>query len=170
MEEAPVTEPLDAQAPEAVDAPDAGADPPVGPTVVFLCVHNAGKSQMALGFFRHLAGNQATGISGGSEPADALNPYAIEAMAELGIDIAGERPKRWSDEDIRAADTVVTMGCGDTCPHFPGPRYLDWDFEAPPGNSLDAVRPVRDAIEERVRSLLTDLGVNVDPTPIPRPL
>ena len=144
-------------------------DPPSGPAVLFLCVHNAGKSQMALGFFTHLAGDQAVGWSGGSEPGDKLNPYAVEAMAEIGIDISHEFPKPWTEERLRAADAVVTMGCGDACPYYPGKRYEDWDFDAPPGRSLEAVRPVRDAIEARVRQLLTDLGVDVDPTPIPRP-
>lgn len=139
------------------------------PAVLFLCVHNAGKSQMALGFFQHLAGDRAVSWSGGSEPSDQLNRFSVEAMAELGIDITHEYPKPWTDERLQAADVVITMGCGDTCPYYPGTRYEDWSFDAPPGKSLEAVRPVRDAIEARVRALLAELGVEVDPTPIARP-
>src|SRR6267142_3645774 len=124
------------------------------PTVLFLCVHNAGRSQMALGWFNHLADGGAVAWSGGSEPADQLNPAAIEAMAEVGIDISREFPKLWTDETVRAADVVVTMGCGDTCPLVPGKRYEDWELDDPAGKSLDAVRPIRDEIEGRVRTLL----------------
>src|SRR4029077_15882502 len=98
-----------------------------GPTVLFLCVHNAGRSQMARGWFDHLAAGRATAWSGGSEPADQVNPSAVQAMAEVGIDIADQRPQRWTDADIDAADVVVTMGCGDTCPYVPGTRYEDWE-------------------------------------------
>lgn len=129
------------------------------PTVLFLCVHNAGRSQMALGFFRHLAGDRAVAWSGGSEPGHEINPAAIAAMAERGIDITGEFPKPWTDEILRAADVVITMGCGDACPVFPGKRYLDWDLDDPAGKSVEDVRPVRDEIEHRVRSLLDELGV-----------
>jgi protein-tyrosine-phosphatase len=129
------------------------------PDVVFLCVHNAGRSQMALGFLRHLAGDRATGWSGGSEPADAVNPVAVAAMAEVGIDISGARPQRWTDDGLRAADVVVTMGCGDTCPFFPGVRYEDWPLDDPAGQGIDAVRPIRDEVERRVRALLAELGV-----------
>jgi arsenate reductase (thioredoxin) len=129
------------------------------PTVLFLCVHNAGRSQMALGWFEHLAGDRAIAWSGGSEPADEVNPSAVEAMAEVGIDIAKAFPKPWTDEVVRAADVVVTMGCGDACPIFPGTRYEDWDLEDPAGKGVDAVRPIRDEVGRRVRALLDDLGV-----------
>ncbi len=129
------------------------------PTVLFLCVHNAGRSQMALGFFQHLAGDRAVAWSGGSEPGYEINPSAIAAMAERDIDISGEFPKPWTDEIVRAADVVITMGCGDACPVFPGKRYLDWTLDDPAGKSVDDVRPVRDEIERRVRGLLDELGV-----------
>jgi arsenate reductase (thioredoxin) len=132
------------------------------PTVLFLCVHNAGRSQMALGWFNHLAGDLAVAWSGGSEPGKEVNPAAILAMQEVGIDIAGEFPKPWTDEIVRAADVVVTMGCGDACPLFPGKRYEDWVLEDPAGQDVDAVRPIRDEIEQRVRALLTSLGVPAD--------
>ena len=128
-------------------------------TVLFLCTHNAGRSQMALGFFTHLAGDNGVAWSGGSEPGNEINPSAIEAMAEVGIDITGEYPKPWTDEIVQAADVVVTMGCGDACPIFPGKRYENWELPDPAGQSVDAVRPIRDDIEERVRRLLTDLNV-----------
>jgi protein-tyrosine-phosphatase len=129
--------------------------------VLFLCVHNAGRSQMALGWFNHLARTDAIAWSGGSEPATEVNPVAIAAMAEVGIDIAAEYPKPWTDEVVRAADVVVTMGCGDACPLFPGKRYEDWALEDPAGRDLRAVRRIRDEIEARVRRLLTSLGVPV---------
>jgi arsenate reductase len=131
------------------------------PTVLFLCVHNAGRSQMALGFFQHLAGDRAVGWSGGSEPGIEVNPSAVEAMRERGINIAGEYPKLWTDEVVRAADVVVSMGCGDACPVFPGKRYVDWELDDPAGKSLAEVRPVRDEIERRVRQLLEELHVPV---------
>ena len=131
------------------------------PAALFLCVHNAGRSQMALGWFHHLAGDRAIAWSGGSEPADQINPSAIRAMAEVGIDITGEYPKPWTDEIVRAADVVVTMGCGDACPFYPGTRYLDWDLDDPAGQDIEAVRPIRDEIEQRVRQLLDELGVEV---------
>jgi len=131
------------------------------PTVLFLCVHNAGRSQMALGFFNHLAGDRAVAWSGGSEPGHEINPSAVAAMAEVGIDIAREFPKPWTDEIVRAADVVITMGCGDTCPVFPGKRYLDWQLDDPAGKGVEDVRPVRDDIELRVRALLVDLGIPV---------
>jgi protein-tyrosine-phosphatase len=130
------------------------------PTVLFLCVHNAGRSQMALGFFRHLAGDSAVAWSGGSEPGDQVNPSAVAAMAERGIDITDEFPKPWTDEIVRAADVVVTMGCGDACPVFPGKRYEDWELDDPAGKPVEEVRPVRDEIERRVRALLAELGVS----------
>ncbi len=131
------------------------------PTVLFLCTHNAGRSQMALGYFTHLAGDHAVAWSGGSEPGTQINPSAVAAMAEVGIDITGEFPKPWTDEIVRAADVVVTMGCGDACPFFPGKRYDNWDLADPAGQDVEAVRPIRDDIEERVRRLLADLGVPV---------
>jgi protein-tyrosine-phosphatase len=131
------------------------------PTVLFLCVHNAGRSQMALGWFNHLAGGRAVAWSGGSEPGKEVNPSAILAMAEVGIDITEEFPKPWTDEIVRAADVVVTMGCGDACPLFPGKRYEDWELDDPAGQDLDAVRPIRDEIEARVRALLTSLDIPV---------
>ncbi len=129
------------------------------PLVLFLCVHNAGRSQMALGFFNHHAAGRAVAWSGGSEPGDQVNPSAVEAMAERGIDIAQEYPKPWTDEIVRAADVVVTMGCGDACPYFPGKRYEDWQLEDPAGMDVAGVRPVRDEIERRVLELLDELGV-----------
>ena len=129
------------------------------PTVLFLCTHNAGRSQMALGFFTHLAGDWAVGWSGGSEPGDEINPAAIQAMAEVGIDITGEYPKPWTDEIVQAADVIVTMGCGDACPIFPGRRYEDWALPDPAGQSVEAVRPIREEIEKRVRRLLDQLDV-----------
>ncbi len=129
------------------------------PTVLFLCVHNAGRSQMALGWFNHLAGSRAVAWSGGSEPGNEVNPAAIDAMAEVGIDISTEFPKPWTDEIVRAADVVVTMGCGDACPLFPGKRYEDWVLDDPAGQGVDAVRPIRDEIERRVRGLLASLDV-----------
>ncbi len=131
------------------------------PNVIFLCVHNAGRSQMALGFFRRLAGDRALAWSGGSAPGPAINPTAVAAMAEVGIDISREHPKPWTDEIVRAADVIVTMGCGDACPFFPGKRYLDWELDDPAGLHLDAVRPIRDEIERRVRVLLDELGITV---------
>ncbi|UXA10789.1 arsenate reductase ArsC [Mycobacterium sp. SMC-8] len=129
------------------------------PTVLFLCTHNAGRSQMALGYFTHLAGDLAIAWSGGSEPGTEINPAAIAAMAEVGIDITGEYPKPWTDEIVQAADVVITMGCGDACPVFPGKRYENWDLPDPAGQGVDAVRPIRDQIEQRIQRLLSDLGV-----------
>jgi protein-tyrosine-phosphatase len=129
------------------------------PVVLFLCVHNAGRSQMALGFFQHLAGDAAVGWSGGSEPGRQVNPAAIAAMNERGIDISGEFPKPWTDEIVRAADVVITMGCGDACPVFPGKRYLDWTLDDPAGKTVEDVRPIRDEIERRIRGLLAELRV-----------
>jgi arsenate reductase (thioredoxin) len=129
------------------------------PAVLFLCVHNAGRSQMAAGWLRHLAGDRIEVFSGGSEPAESLNQGAVEVMYEVGIDITSRLPMPWSDEVVRAADVVVTMGCGDACPLFPGKRYLDWELEDPAGKSLDEIRPIRDEIERRVRALMAELGV-----------
>ena len=133
------------------------------PTVLFLCVHNAGRSQMALGFFEHYAGDAAVAWSGGSEPGNAVNPAAIAAMAERGIDITHSYPKPWTDEVVRAADVVITMGCGDACPVFPGKRYEEWVLDDPAGLDVAAVRPVRDEVERRVRALLEQLGVAAKP-------
>lgn len=129
------------------------------PVVLFLCTHNAGRSQMALGFFQALTGDNAVAWSGGSEPGIEVNPAAIAAMAERGIDISREFPKPWTDETVRAADVVVTMGCGDACPIFPGKRYENWDVEDPAGQSVEDVRPIRDEVERRVRSLMASLSL-----------
>ncbi|MET7773114.1 arsenate reductase ArsC [Nocardia sp. NPDC005366] len=129
------------------------------PTVLFLCTHNAGRSQIALGYFTQLARGRAVAWSGGSEPSAALNPAVVEAMAEIGIDIADEYPKPWTDEIIAAADIVITMGCGDICPLLPGPRYLEWIIEDPAGLEVDQVRPIRDEIGGRVVELLAELGI-----------
>ena len=127
------------------------------PVVLFLCVHNAGRSQMAAGWLRHLAGDRIEVFSGGSEPADHVNPAAVAAMAEEGIDIAGEQPQRWTDEHARAADVVITMGCGDVCPVYPGKRYEDWELTDPAGQSVEFVRTVRDEIRQRVEQLIESL-------------
>ncbi|SPM38329.1 Protein-tyrosine-phosphatase [Mycobacterium numidiamassiliense] len=129
------------------------------PAVLFLCTHNAGRSQMAMGFFRHLAGERANVYSGGSEPADRINPAAVAAMVEKGIDIAAEQPKQWTMDMLETVDVVIMMGCGDSCPVVPGRRYEDWVLPDPAGQTLDAVRPIRDEIERRVRNLLDRLGV-----------
>ncbi|WP_405177905.1 arsenate reductase ArsC [Nocardia sp. NBC_01377] len=129
------------------------------PTVLFLCTHNAGRSQMALGYFTHLAGDQAVAWSGGSEPGAEINPAAIAAMTEVGIDITSEFPKPWTEEIVQAADVIITMGCGDACPVYPGRRYEEWVLEDPSGQDLASVRPIRDEIEERVRRLLVELDI-----------
>jgi len=129
------------------------------PMVVFLCVHNAGRSQMAAGWLQHLAGTSAEVFSGGSDPASEVNPAAVASMAEVGIDIASQFPKPWTDDVLRAADVIVTMGCGDACPVFPGTRYLDWKLDDPAGLPVEQVRPIRDDIERRVRGLMEDLGI-----------
>lgn len=132
---------------------------PDTPTVMFLCVHNAGRSQMAAGWLRHLAGDRVEVLSGGSNPGERIHPVAADAMAEVGIDITGESPKPWTDETLDTTDVVVTMGCGDTCPVVPGTRYLDWELDDPAGRPLDEVRPIRDDIERRVRGLMDELGI-----------
>lgn len=129
------------------------------PTVLFLCVQNAGRSQMALGFFEHYAGDDAVAWSGGSEPGERVNGEAIAAMAERGIDISHEYPKPWTDEVVRAADVVITMGCGDACPIFPGKRYEEWVLDDPHGLTATDIRPIRDEIERRVLALLGELSV-----------
>lgn len=127
------------------------------PTVLFLCVHNAGRSQMAAGWLTYLAGDEVEVLSGGSLPAEHVNPAAVAAMREVGIDISSSYPKPWTDEALSAADVVVTMGCGDACPLLPGKRYLDWELTDPSGMSIEGVRLVRDEIAERVRQLVSDL-------------
>ena len=127
-------------------------------TVLFVCVHNAGRSQMAAGYLRHLAGHTVTVLSAGSMPGDQDNPVAVEAAAEEGIDIAGEVPTLLADSDVREADVVITMGCGDACPFYPGKLYEDWQLDDPAGQDLDAVRPIRDEIRRRVEDLLPTLG------------
>ncbi|WP_342748641.1 arsenate reductase ArsC [Nonomuraea indica] len=122
-------------------------------------MHNAGRSQMALGFFTRLAGRRALGWSGGTEPGELINPAVVEVMHERGIDITGEFPEPWTSEIVQAADVVVTMGCGDACPVSPGKRYLDWDLDDPDGKTIEQIRPIRDDIERRVRALLADIGV-----------
>jgi protein-tyrosine-phosphatase len=133
-------------------------DPDRRPTVLFVCVHNAGRSQMAAGFLTKLAGDRVAVRSAGSLPADQVNPVAVAAMAEAGIDIASQQPKMLTSDAVQAADVVITMGCGDTCPVFPGKRYEDWDLPDPAGEPLDAVRPIRDQIHDRIRRLLTELS------------
>lgn len=127
------------------------------PTILFVCVHNAGRSQMAAGFARALGGDRVTVLSGGSEPGDAINPVAVAAMAEEGIDISDAVPSILDVEDVRAADAVITMGCGDACPVFPGKRYEDWELTDPAGLPIERVRPIRDEIESRVRTLLGEI-------------
>ncbi|HEX6302142.1 MAG TPA: arsenate reductase ArsC [Acidimicrobiia bacterium] len=131
------------------------------PSVLFLCIHNAGRSQMAAGWMRHLGAEGVDVFSAGSEPADAVNHAAVAAMAEKGVDISGEIPQPWADEIVRAADVVVTMGCGDACPFFPGKRYIDWEIEDPSGKTVEEVRPIRDDIEQRVRNLIAELDIPV---------
>ncbi len=133
------------------------------PVVLFLCVHNAGRSQMALGFFQHLAGDRATAWSGGSAPGLQINPMVVQAMKERGVDISEEYPKPWTDETVRAADVVITMGCGDACPIFPGKRYEEWTLDDPADQDLESIRPIRDDIEQRVRTLLGELDVTASP-------
>ncbi len=127
------------------------------PSVLFVCVHNAGRSQMAAGWLRHLAGDAVEVRSAGSAPADRINPVAVQAMAEVGIDITGQTPKILTPEDSEASSVVVTMGCGDVCPYFPGQRHEDWKLDDPAGQGIDAVRPIRDEIRDRVQALVDDL-------------
>jgi arsenate reductase (thioredoxin) len=129
----------------------------MAPEVLFVCVHNAGRSQMAAALLRHHAGDRVRVRSAGSDPGEAVNPVAVEALRELGIDIAGALPARLADEDVRAADVVVTMGCGDACPVYSGKRYEDWELEDPAGKDLEAVRRIRDEIDVRVRGLVDSL-------------
>lgn len=127
------------------------------PSVLFVCVHNAGRSQMAAGYLNHLAGGRIEVRSAGSEPADKINPVAVQAMAEEGIDIAAQQPKVLSDEAVEASDVVITMGCGDTCPYYPGKRYEDWNLNDPAGQDINHVRPIRDEIRRRVERLISEL-------------
>jgi len=127
------------------------------PSVLFVCVHNAGRSQMAAGWLRHLAGDRVEVRSAGSAPAETINPAAVEAMAEVGIDITDQTPKRLEWETAEASDVIITMGCGDACQIFPGKRYEDWKLDDPAGQGIDAVRPIRDDIKTRVEKLLADL-------------
>lgn len=129
------------------------------PQILFVCVHNAGRSQMAAGFLRHYASGRVTVVSAGTEPAEAVNPVAVQAMAEVGIDIRMAVPELLASEVVRASDVVITMGCGDQCPVFPGIRYEDWPLEDPAGKDLEKVLPIRDEISRRVRALLDDLGI-----------
>jgi protein-tyrosine-phosphatase len=130
------------------------------PGVLFLCVHNAGRSQMGAGFMRSLGADRVRVFSGGSEPASKVNPSAVEAMHEVGIDIADYVPQKWSMEMLHEVDVVVTMGCGDTCPYIPGKRYVDWPLDDPAGQVVESVRPIRDQIKTLVETLLTELGVH----------
>jgi arsenate reductase len=131
------------------------------PSVLFVCVHNAGRSQMAAGWLRHLAGDSVEVRSAGSAPADRINPVAVEAMREVGIDLTAEQPEKLEYATAQASDVIITMGCGDACPVFPGKRYEDWTLDDPAGQGIDAVRPIRDQIEGRVRVLLDELDVPV---------
>jgi arsenate reductase len=133
------------------------------PEVLFVCVHNAGRSQMAAALLDHHAAGRVVVRSAGSQPADQLNPAVVEAMAEIGLDISKEFPKPLTDDAVKASDVVITMGCGDECPYFPGKRYLDWKLDDPAGQGIDAVRPIRDDIDTRVRALLAELVPASDP-------
>ncbi|MFK0200362.1 arsenate reductase ArsC [Streptomyces lavendulae] len=134
---------------------------PTVPSVLFVCVHNAGRSQMGAAFLTHLGGDRVQVRSAGSAPADTVNQAVVEAMAEAGIDISAETPKVLTVEAVRSSDVVITMGCGDACPYFPGKRYLDWTLNDPAGQGVAAVRPIRDEIERRIRGLLAELGIPV---------
>ena len=127
------------------------------PSVLFVCVHNAGRSQMAAGWLRHLAGDRIEVRSAGSMPAEQINPVAVEAMAEAGIDITAEEPKVLTTEAVQDSDVVITMGCGDACPFFPGKRYQDWKLDDPAGHGIEAVRPIRDEIRSRIETLISEL-------------
>ena len=133
------------------------------PTVLFVCIHNAGRSQMAAGYLRHLAGERIEVLSAGSAPAASINPMAVLAMAEEGIDIAAEQPKILTTDAVKESDVVITMGCGDTCPFFPGKRYEDWVLDDPAGQGIDAVRPIRDEIRRRVEALIAELTTTNSP-------
>ncbi len=141
-----------------VDAAAAGAE---RPTVLFVCVHNAGRSQMAAAWLQHLSGGRVQVLSAGSAPADQVNPAAVDAMAEEGIDMSAEQPKILTDAAVRESDVVITMGCGDTCPIYPGKRYEDWELDDPAGQGVEGVRPIRDVIKARVIDLIESLDVPV---------
>ncbi|MBO0655916.1 arsenate reductase ArsC [Streptomyces triculaminicus] len=130
------------------------------PSILFVCVHNAGRSQMGAAFLAHLGGDRVEVRSAGSAPAERVNPAVVEAMREVGIDLSAQTPKLLTTEAVQASDVVITMGCGDACPIFPGKRYLDWKLNDPAGQGVDAVRPIRDEIEQRIRGLLADLGID----------
>ena len=134
------------------------------PSVLFVCVHNAGRSQMAAAYTAHLSGGQVEVRSAGSAPADSINPAVRDAMLEDGIDIAGETPKLLTPEAVQSSEVVITMGCGDACPFYPGKRYLDWELEDPAGQGVDGVRPIRDEVKRRVTTLLGELGIPAAPT------
>jgi arsenate reductase len=136
------------------------------PSVMFVCVHNAGRSQMAAAYATHLSGGRVEVRSAGSAPADSINPAVREAMLEEGFDISAETPKLLTADAVQSSDVVVTMGCGDACPYFPGTRYLDWQLDDPAGQGVDAVRPIRDEVRRRVTALLEELGIR--PVPEPR--
>lgn len=140
---------------------DMTATPDARPSALFVCIHNAGRSQMAAGFLAHLSGGKVEVRSAGSMPAEQINPTAVEAMLELGIDIRDQKPKVLTTEAVQASDVVITMGCGDACPIFPGKRYEDWQLEDPAGQGVEAVRPIRDEIRGRVVALLSSLDVPV---------
>jgi arsenate reductase len=141
------------------------SDPADNPIVLFVCVHNAGRSQMAAGFARELSGGRVSVRSGGSEPGPSINPVAVEAMREVGIDIAAEVPQLMTTEQVRLSDVVITMGCGDACPIFPGKRYEDWELDDPAGQPIDVVRRVRDDIRSRVEKLLGEILGQSDDVP-----
>ena len=126
-------------------------------SVLFVCIHNAGRSQMAAGYLKHLAGDRIEVRSAGTDPGDKVNPAAVEAMAEEGIDISVNIPKKLTDEAVKESDYVITMGCGDTCPFFPGKTYLDWPLDDPAGQGVDAVRPIRDAVRAKVEALIAEI-------------
>ena len=127
------------------------------PSVLFLCVHNAGRSQIGAGWMRHLAGEAIQVYSAGSSPAEQINPVAVEAMSEIGIDIQTQQPKKWTDEIVREVDVIISMGCGDTCPVYPGKRYIDWEIEDPAGQEIEMIRIVRDQIKQHVQELIVEL-------------
>ena len=127
------------------------------PSVLFLCVHNAGRSQIGAGWMRHLAGEAIQVYSAGSSPAEQINPVAVEAMSEIGIDIKTQQPKKWTDEIVREVDVIISMGCGDTCPVYPGKRYIDWEIEDPAGQEIEMIRIVRDQIKQHVQELIVEL-------------
>jgi arsenate reductase len=131
---------------------------PEKPSVLFVCIHNAGRSQMAAAYLTHLAGDRVEVRSAGSAPADSVNPAAVAAMLEEGIDMAGETPKILTDQAVRASDVVITMGCGDTCPIYPGKRYEDWQLDDPAGQGVEAVRPIRDDIRRRIEALIDEIA------------